>query len=269
MVSDCNNNCCKPLNVSNYSIQRDMFWSKKIKLPVTIDDKNWVEESFVFLREILGAEHFDNLITITPTKNFYNKTFKGTEEDAEFILEKTKEIMMIDDSNIRLEYFSDRPIEMADGTILSSPADSNGKWNSATGIYEETESEKIIYIEKGQLKNTFSLIATIAHELSHFILLGENRIEENDEYLTDLTVIAYGFGIFLGNSRFQHSKFINPHSFGWEISSQGYLPEQIIAYAMAWLSNHKNENIDYIKYLEKDMEKFFNQSYEYLQTKKK
>lgn len=246
-----------------------MFWSKKIKLPVTIDDKKWIEESFIFLREILGAEHFDNLVTITPTQKFYNKTFKGTEEDAEFILERTKELMMIDDSNIRLEYFSDRPIEMADGTILSSPADINGKWNSATGIYEELEDGKIIHIEKGQLKNTFSLIATIAHELSHFILLRENRIEENDEYLTDLTAITYGFGIFLGNSKFKHSKFHNSNFSSWEISSQGYLPEQIIAYAMAWLSRHRNENTDYSKYLEKDIERFFNHSYEYLQTEKK
>ncbi len=105
--------------------------------------------------------------------------------------------------------------------------------------------------------------------MSHFILLGENRIEENDEYLTDLTAITYGFGIFLGNSKFKHSKFHNSNFSSWEISSQGYLPEQIIAYAMAWLSKHRNENTDYSKYLEKDIERFFSHSYEYLQTEKK
>jgi len=241
-----------------------MFWSRKKNLPVTIDDKNWVEESFIFLRDILGHKHFDELVTITPTNTFYNWTFKGTEEDAEFIFERTKELMLIDDSNIRIEYFSDQQMEMDDGTILSSPADINGEWKSATGIYEEFEDEKVIYIEKSQLKNTFSLIATIAHELSHIILLGENRIEENDEYLTDLTAIAYGFGIFLGNSKFQHYQFQNANSSGWQMSSQGYLPEEVIAYAMAWLSKHRNENTDYKKYLNTDIEKFFNQSFEYL-----
>lgn len=243
-----------------------MFWNKKKKLSVTEDDKKWIEESFIFLREILGNEHFDNLRTITPTKKFYNWTFKGNEEDAEFVLEKTKELMQIEDSNIRIVYFSDQPIEMADGTILSSPADINGQWQSAAGAYEEFENEKNIYIEKGQLKNTFSLIGTIAHELSHFILLGENRIEENDEYLTDLTAIAYGFGIFLGNSRFQHSKFQNISHSGWQISSQGYLPEQVIAYAMVWLSNNRNESTEYKEYLNKEMTKFFTQNIEYLQT---
>jgi hypothetical protein len=246
-----------------------MFWSKKKKPPVTEDDKKWIEESFMFLREIIGPEHFDSLTTITPTKNFYDCTFKGNEEDAEFILERTKELMFIEDSTIKIAYFSDQPIEMADGTILSSPADIDGKWESAAGIYEDTGNEKIIYIERGQLKNTLSLIATIAHELAHYILLGENRMEENDEYLTDLTAIAYGYGIFLGNSRFQHYKFQNVGHAGWQMSSQGYLPEQVIAYAMAWLSIHRNENSDYKKYFNKDMEKFFNQSFEYLQTEKK
>lgn len=243
-----------------------MFWNKKKKPSVTEDDKKWIEESFIFLREILGNEHFDNLITITPTKNFYNWTFKGNEEDAVFVLERTKELMQIEDSNIRIEYFFNQPIEMNDGTILSSPEDINGQWLSATGAYEEFENEKIIYIEKEQLKNSLSLIATIAIELSRFILLGENRIEENDEYLTELTAIAYGFGIFLGNSRFQHSKFQNISHSGWQMSCQGYLPEQIIAYAMVWISNQRNESTEYEKYLNKEMAKFFAQNIEYLGT---
>ena len=243
-----------------------MFWNKKKKPSVTEDDRKWIEESFIYLREILGYEHFDSLRTITPTKNYHDWTFKGNEEDAEFVLERTKELMLIADSNIRIEYFSDQPIEMGDGTILSSPADINGQWQSAAGSYEEFENEKIIYIEKEQLKNTFSLIATIAHELSHFILLSESRIEENDEYLTDLTAIAYGFGIFLGNSRFQYSKFQNISHSGWQMSSQGYLPEQVIAYAMAWISIQRNESTEYEKYLNKEMAKFFTQNIEYLQT---
>lgn len=245
-----------------------MFWNKKGKLPITIEDKEWVEESLLFLRENFGTEHFDNLKTITPTKNFYNITFKGNEEDAEFILKRTMEIMSIEDSKINLVFFSDQPIEMADGTILSTPADINGSWKSAAGIYEEKNDEKTIYIEREQLKNTISLIATISHELSHLILLGENRIEENDEYLTDLTAIAYGFGIFIGNSKFQHSTFQNSTNFGWQMSNQGYLPEQIIAYSMAWLSKHRKEPTEYKQYLNKSMEKYFSQSDEYLRKEK-
>jgi hypothetical protein len=241
-----------------------MFWNKKKKPPITEEDEEWIELELMFLKEILGEKHFDELITITPTREFFDFTFKGNEEDSEYVLKRVKELMYIDDASIKLCYFSDEPIKMDDGTILSSPAESNGEWKSAAGIYEDLDDEKIIYIERGQLKNTFSLIATIAHELAHYILLTENRIEENDEYLTDLTAIVYGFGIFMGNSRFQFIKNQNSNFSEWQMSSQGYLPEQVIAYTMAWLSNYRKENTEYKKFFSIEMTKYFNQSVVYL-----
>jgi len=237
-----------------------MFWNKKIQLPITVADKIWVDEELNWLRTEFGVAHFMEIRTVRPTKDFYNRNFDGTEKDAQFILERTMELMYITDTSIKLEFFSDQAVEMEDGTILSSPADINGSWASASGTYQQTENEPIISIERGQLKHTISLIATIAHELSHQILLGEHRIEENDEFLTDLTAIFYGFGIFNGNARFQYST----HETGWKSSSQGYLPKQIIAYTMAWLSKERNEKTNYDTFLNKSLHKFFNQSLQYL-----
>ncbi|WP_406684340.1 hypothetical protein N1F78_01015 [Seonamhaeicola sp. MEBiC1930] len=203
--------------------------------------------------------------TVTPTKDFYERTFDGTKKDAEFILERTMELMNIRNLNISLDFFSDSPVEMSDGTILTTPADIDGSWNSASGTYQQTKNETVISIENGQLKNPVSLIATVSHELAHQILLGENRIEENDEFLTDLTAITYGFGIFIGNSRFQFSS----QGFGWQSSSQGYLPEQIIAYATAWLSKERNEKTDYSQFLDKSLKKYFDQSLHWLMENEK
>ncbi len=241
-----------------------MFWNKKKKLPITEEDKVWVDADLNWLRTEFGQEHFMEIRTVTPTKDFYNRTFNGTEKDAEFILERTMELMNIRKVEIKLDFFSDQPIEMEDGTILTTPADIDGSWISASGTYEQTRDETIIRLERGQLKNPISLIATISHELAHQILLGENRIEENDEYLTDFTAITYGFGIFIGNSRFNFSSFSTNGEFGWQSGSQGYLPEQIIAYAMAWLSNERKEKFDYQLYLNKSMKKYFEQGVEYL-----
>ncbi|WP_420401396.1 hypothetical protein [Flagellimonas sp.] len=242
-----------------------MFWNKKKKLPITQEDKAWIDEDLKWMCTEFGEEHFLEIQTVTPTKDFYERTFDGTEKDAEFILERTMELMNIRDTKIKLEFFTDQPIEMADGTILSTPADIDGSWDSAGGTYQKTNKETIISIERRQLKTPISLIATISHELAHQILLGENRIEENDEYLTDLTAIAYGFGIFIGNSRFHFSA----SGFGWQSSGQGYLPEQIIAYAMAWLSKLRNENTDYSQFLDKSLKKYFDQSYGWLMENEK
>ena len=240
-----------------------MFWNKKKKLPITEEDKVWVDEDLNWLRTEFGEEHFMEIRTVTPTKDFYDRTFDGTEKDAEFILEQTMELMNIRDVDIKLDFFSDSPVEMADGTTLTTPADINGFWKSATGSFEQNDDGTTISIETQQLKNPISLIATISHELAHQILLGENRIEENDEYLTDLTAITYGFGIFIGNSRFQ---FIS-QGFGWQSSGQGYLPEQIIAYSMAWLSKERNESNNYNQFLDRSIKKYFDQSWEFLNEK--
>ena len=144
-----------------------MFWNKNKKLPITEEDKIWVDEDLNWLRAEFGEEHFMEIRTVTPTKDFYERTFDGTEKDAEFILERTKELMGIGGLNLKLDFFSDSPIEMDDGTILTTPADISGSWKSASGIYQQFENDTTISIERKQLKNPISLIATISHELAH------------------------------------------------------------------------------------------------------
>lgn len=106
----------------------------------------------------------------------------------------------------------------------------------------------------------------MAHELAHYILLGEGRIPENDEYLTDITAVVYGFGIFMGNTRFKHNTFSTNQGSGWEMSRTGYIPEQVIAYAMAWLCVYRNEDPFWKNMLNKSMLKYFEMSLEYIQT---
>lgn len=247
-----------------------MFWNKKIKSTVSEADEKWLNESLTWLRETFQEEHFQGIQTITPTKNFYNRTFDRTENDAYFILDRTKELMAIDNDEIQLEFFSNSPTILEDGSMLSTPSDNvEGSWKSAAGTYEQKEGKEVVLsIEIEQLNNTMSLIATISHELAHEILLGEGWTEENDEYLTDLTAIFYGFGVFLGNSQFMMSSFGNGVESGWETRSQGYLPQQVIAYAMAWLSFERGEELHYTQFLSKSMKKFVEQNWKYLKSLK-
>jgi hypothetical protein len=240
-----------------------MFWNRKVKPPVTEEDREWIEEDLIAVKDNFGENHFKFLPTILPNKEFYNIEFSGKEEDAYFVLDQTKKYMHID-ADIQLDFFSDEPVLMSDGSILTTPADIYGKWNSAAGLYEDNGDRTKIIIERSQLKDPISLIATIAHELSHYILLGEGRTDINDEYLTDLVAIAYGFGIFLGNSRFKYSVFNTNGGSGWQTQSSGYLPEQVIAYAIAWLSVYRNEEPTWKNMLNPTMFKYFNQSLEFI-----
>lgn len=242
-----------------------MFWTKKPKIPITFEDQIWVEESLSFLKESLGEE-IVAVRVVEPSKEFFNRDFDSSEADAMFILERCEALMDIPKGIVLLDFYSEESHYLDDGTLLSSSADIMGRFSGAAGTYQKQEGKSIIRIETGQLKHPESLIATIAHELAHEKLLGENRIVENDEHLTDLTAIVYGFGIFIANAKFQFQSNMNS-GFGWQMQSQGYLPEQVSAYAMASLALKKNElNQDYKKYLDSSVEKYFEQSLGYLRS---
>lgn len=244
-----------------------MFWNRKPKSPITPEDQIWVEDSFQFLIANFGEDHLLTLKTVEPTKEFFNRDFDGSEEDAHFILVRCLELMGIKKEAIVLEFYSENSRHLDDGTLLSTTADSMGRSKGAAGTYQIKEGITLIRLERAQLKQPELIIATISHELAHEKLLGEKRIQENDEYLTDLTAIAFGFGIFIANAKFQFESN-KGNGFGWQMKSQGYLPEQLIAYAMASLSLHKNENnTDYSTYLGDTSLKYFKQSLGYLKSK--
>lgn len=243
-----------------------MFWSRKPKCPITDEDREYVEGWFDAFVKDCGEEHFNSIYTITPTKNCYNIKFTGIEKDAIDVVEITKHLMFINETDIKVEFYSDSPIESSEGSLLSSPAEGiDGKWTSTAGTYQQNENEIIISFELSQLRNPISLIATTAHELSHYILLGEENVTD-DEVLTDLTAIFYGFGIFIGNTRFEFSQYSGASTSGWQSRATGYLPEPVIAYATAYLSHKRKENTDYKKFFNKTMLSYFNKSIRYLDS---
>jgi len=73
------------------------------------------------------------------------------------------------------------------------------------------------------------MVAVLAHEIAHIKLPGENRMEENDERITDLTTIFFGLGIFNANAAFQ--TFADSKYYGW--SQSGYLTQMEWGYALS------------------------------------
>ncbi|MGZ4001443.1 MAG: hypothetical protein ACXVIY_12465 [Mucilaginibacter sp.] len=254
---------------SKFSFKSILSFGQSNKLPVTPNDKKWVEQSLLFLAELFEPSYFRSLTTVTTDKEYFDNNFTGTEEDAEYVLERLISLMHIDAWEIRLMFYSNKPTSFSEG-ITATPQDKlRGSWKSSSGKYvDKGLGYKEIWIELEEIKDTASLIATMAHELAHYKLIGEYRMEENDELLTDLTALAFGFGIFMGNSYFKFSQWNGSTHQGWRMRKSGYLPEQVIAYAMAWLAHYRNEDIDWKHYLNKSTRKYFEQSYDFIRQNK-
>ncbi|MFT4535636.1 MAG: hypothetical protein ACI9P5_003006 [Saprospiraceae bacterium] len=243
-----------------------MFWKQKNKCPITIEDKEWIENQLYWLNE--NIVNIKEQPTVLPTKKFFNWKFTGVEEDAKFVLDKIGDYCNVNTDEIYLDFYSEEAIELDRGTVTQQEPGTG-----SAGVYVQEKGKFSIFVEVQQLKRPNSLIATISHELSHYVLLGQNNFElvgEENEWITDLLAIAYGFGIFIGNSRFEFSQFQSGDGWGgWQYSIQGSLPHQIIAYAMAEIETKRTSNTPpWIELLRIDFRKDLIKSMEYITQQK-
>lgn len=242
------------------------FWKNRDLPPVTENDRKWIEQSLVFLAGIFEPIYFKTLSTITPDKQYFDRDFTGTEADAAYIFERLVTIMHINAWEIRLMFSAGKHTSVIDNIVATPSGGLQESWSGSSSKYVNNGlGHKEIWLDTSLLKDSIKLIATLSHELAHYKLLGEYRMEENDELLTDLTAVAFGFGIFKGNSYFKFSQWTSNSRQGWQMQKNGYLPEQVIAYAMAWLAHYRKEDVSWKKYLNKTMRKYFEQSYRYIE----
>jgi hypothetical protein len=87
------------------------------------------------------------------------------------------------------------------------------------------------------LQQPEQFIATMAHELAHYLLAtaGERPIcaDDENECLTDLAAVFMGFGVFLANARFTMETYVDGPLQGWRWGRAGYLPEADLIFALA------------------------------------
>jgi len=243
-----------------------MFWNRKTKCPVTEQDRIWIEKKLDWVNT--NVINLEKQPTILPDKKYFERDFTGDEDDAHYILEVLSLYFQINPKKIHLNFYSEETQKFSSGLRTERL-----KKAGTAGLYIQDGYKSFIEIEVQQLKKTPSLIATMAHELSHYILITDKGYffeGDENEWLTDLTAIAFGFGIFMGNSRFQFNKWQNGDGWsGWSSSAQGYLPEQVIAYAMAEIQFRKKEmKPKWTNYLERGIKKYFQKSLKYIAENK-
>lgn len=88
------------------------------------------------------------------------------------------------------------------------------------------------------------LVGTLAHELAHQRLLGEGRYRHgsfDNELLTDLTAIFFGFGVFLANNPRKSTGKLGKWP-GTDLHRPEYISEPLLGYALAHIAWFRNED---------------------------
>jgi hypothetical protein len=215
-------------------------------VPLNEERRLSIDDAFLYLQELFGKDILRRKIMRTMD----DKIFPIQLNDAEDIYRLAQTIARIMDINpekIVLDYFSENEYHEAAGLYKGKDEDGNYHVALLDSIY--TDIEKVI--------------ATIAHEFAHIKLLGEERMDENSEELTDMVTLIYGFGIFNSNVVF---KLTGDHvERSWTTSSTGYLSQADWGYLFAlyqYVSG--NSKPHWITYLNKTIAKDAALAYEFM-----
>jgi len=142
------------------------------------------------------------------------------------------------------------------------PAFTSMRTNQAIG--RKRVSENVVAIRSSMLLDPISLVATMAHELGHVILLGGNFLTHDtpdQEPMTDLLTGFTGLGIFIANSAARFMQFQDDRRAGWSTQRLGYLPEPVFGYALAKFARERGEHKPpWAKHLSANLRSDFNQS---------
>jgi len=168
-----------------------------------------------------------------------------------------------------LKFYSERSRELSHTRLVTQEF----SHREPLGFFKDSQRKFTVEIADSQLKDPMCLVGTIAHELGHVILLGEERVspdEEDHEPLTDFLTVFFGLGIFTANSSFAFEQWTDTFSQGWQAQTRGYLTEEMFGYALALFAFIRDEkNPLWKKYLTTNIESYFKSSLKYIEANQK
>jgi hypothetical protein len=234
------------------------------KCPVDPETKEWIDNAFEWLIEEFGVDVIRDQTVILPTETFFPDPYDGSRTSIRKMLDRVCEYMDVDPELIQIRFYSND-----DQSVLHPLAAEGESRGHAIGSYQKQRDGKCtISLDTLQVADPQMLVATIAHELGHVILLGENRLDPeyaDHEPMTDLVTVFYGLGIFNANSSFVFEQWTNAQYQGWRAGGAGYLTEEMFGYALALFALVRNETSPAWKsFLSTNIKSYFNSSAKYL-----
>lgn len=203
-------------------------WLSGPKPLISQEEEEWQLACFAWLlRGTGGFGRFRHAVAVLPTDTFFPQ--KGLQYPAlqEAIFAQIKSHAGMHDWPCTLEAEGDPT------AFISGKAPLNDLPGTPAGTFHRTAAGVVISYNPRLSSDPMALVATLAHELSHFLV---SEISEpppggggNLEFATDMAAVFLGFGVFLLNSSFSYSRTTRHH-----ISRRlGYLSEPQLLNALA------------------------------------
>jgi hypothetical protein len=219
------------------------FPATQIHCPVDPEVQEWIDGRLDWLRDQLGRDVPRKVRIILPTPEFFPDPYEGRPDDAQGMLIRVAGYMNVDPDRFKLFIYSEANPEPPPGLGPNRTLGSAGVYIRDGGNDRHGNTRAAIGIESSQLSDPMALVATLAHEVGHEILLGQKRVsadQQDHEPLTDLVTVFRGMGIFGANATIRDGGWSTGTLAGWSTKRLGYLNQRMFGYALArfaWIRN--------------------------------
>jgi tetratricopeptide (TPR) repeat protein len=195
-----------------------------------------------WLVDQFGIERLLSTKVILPTAEFFPDPYSPTPQSARSLLDRVCGFMGVKPEQIELDFYSPEA-------------------GNTAGLYDRTAERAKVWLEVSDVEDPGPVVAVMAHEVAHHLLLGEGRLtgeKEDHEPLTDLLTIFLGFGLFTTKSLLRETNFTAGN---WNYSKwqrRGYLSFPACGYALAIFARNRQEtNPAWADYLRADVKDVF------------
>jgi len=237
------------------------------KLPVGDDDRQWVEDGFKRLERMLGRRRMLDAEVVLPTAECFPDPYSKDLSSAEALFQRVCSYMRVDRRAVELEVFADESDELRKLVPYW-----RGNSGGCAGLFTHDQSadgdkrieNMVVAVRKSQLGDPLALVATLAHELGHVILLGGKLMDPktaDHEPMTDLLTVYLGVGVFSANSAARFKQYQDDGYAGWSMQHLGYLPEEVYGYALAKFAVERGEEKPaWVKHLSTNVRSYYSRS---------
>jgi hypothetical protein len=205
------------------------------RLPIDRDELDWQLATFKWMEQEFGPVAPRQLVLPTPA--LFPPSSRNGHERIEDLFSHVRRLAGMADWPCELEAGQgDRPMKVGTALLLRHEGASPpcGTFRIAG---DEGAERIVITYNPSMAADTTGLIATFAHELSHYLMSNARTAPPGGwslhELHTDLVAVGLGFGIFLANSARNFSQFQSAGEMGWSSRTQGYLSEGALVTGLA------------------------------------
>jgi HEAT repeat protein len=205
-----------------------MFDWFKPRCPAATIEKVWAEKRMAWLAQVLGFSRMQTAEVILPTPEFFPDTYRGTEEDAQALLDRVCGYMGAEPGRVELEFIGPQ----------------EGDAGEAVCTYAVDPGEKLL-VKRSDLADPSALVATLARGVGRSLLLGDRLISAtaaDHEQVAELLTVFLGLGLFGANSAVQEASRRMGRARSWALGSRSTLSEQQWSYALALFAWGRGED---------------------------